>query len=440
MKSPNALTVLFGMCVLALVGCYSDNVAITDSQNADDSIEIELSRLEATATPMDPASQTPPSGLVTVSLGSEQLEFWPYTGTNFSGQRQDPINLIFFGEADPRDIRAALLSLDGDRSAFGFPPVAPFNSTWDDAFGDVQTAYGTDVSWTGVVVQLEAGNYQDARFHLRLFKVGQWTVGAAHFEIRIPGTTEHQVLSWELAEQFVVADFIRSGLLDDDLPMMPTSMINESPFRTIPAIIYNGLPVELKSLAGGPLSDVSEDVPIGTDGHAMILNLGQTVDRIAETRVQNFVIDFNQIIPKPFCSSGELDFVLIQGPVEFYQTSRQTENGTFTVSAKARANLVVTPVNPLTGEPVGEPLDGRVIQKHDGSLSNLKTSASSLQLQKLSPENAPGSGSLFIRLQVRSDGNDMYQARIRCSSDSNDVSSSSDSVITSLLTHSAKSD
>lgn len=436
MKKPNLFIAMVGLCVLVLVGCQSDNAAITDPQTADSSAELALRKLETS--PMVPASQAPPSGLVTVNLGSEQLEFWPYTGTNFSGQPQDPINLIFFGEADPRDIRAALLSLDGDRSAFGFPPVAPFNSSWDDAFGDVQTNYGSESEWVGNAIQMQAGEYQDARFHLRLFKLGNWTVGGVHFEVRIPGTTEHQVLSWELAEQLVIVDFVRSGLLDEAIPMVPTSQINESPFRTIPAIIYNGLPVELKTLVGGPLGDVSANVPIPTDGHAMIFNLARKAERRNETRRQNFVIEFNQIIPKPFCSSGELDFVLIQGPVEFFQISSQSDNGTFTVSGEARAHLVVIPVNPLTGETVGEPLDAHIIEKHNGSIYKNGTSASSLQFQKLTPEESVDAGSLFIRLQVRSDGIDMYQATIQCSSETGDVSPPAKNVVTTLLTRSSQ--
>ncbi len=66
---------------------------------------------------------------MTVDIGIDALEFWPYTTDIFPATPKDPINLIFFGEADPRDIRAALLSLDGDRTAYGMDPIPPFNST-----------------------------------------------------------------------------------------------------------------------------------------------------------------------------------------------------------------------------------------------------------------------------------------------------------------------
>lgn len=73
------------------------------------------------------SSEPAPSGLVSVVAGGVAREFWPFTGTSFNGAPQDPINLIFTGESDPRSIRAALLSLDGDRTRLGFPAVFPFN-------------------------------------------------------------------------------------------------------------------------------------------------------------------------------------------------------------------------------------------------------------------------------------------------------------------------
>ena len=54
-----------------------------------------------------------PSGVLTVTLGGESLSMWPFTGSDFSGAPQDPINLIFLGKADPREIRASLMSLSG---------------------------------------------------------------------------------------------------------------------------------------------------------------------------------------------------------------------------------------------------------------------------------------------------------------------------------------
>src|SRR5262245_60839580 len=112
----------------------------------------------------------PPAGLVDVSLGEERLTIWPYTGTSFDGTPSDPVNLVFAGEADPIQIRAALLALDGNRP--GLPPVYPFDAVWSDAVGDAQTTYAGDEGWVGSVIQLQLGNYGPVRFHLRLFRSG----------------------------------------------------------------------------------------------------------------------------------------------------------------------------------------------------------------------------------------------------------------------------
>src|SRR3954469_22871396 len=185
----------------------------------------------------DPASfsaAAPPSLLVPIALAGGSISIWPYTGVDFSGTPQDPINLVFTGKSDPRSIRSALMSLDGDRTAFGMPPVFPFNCTWSDAIGDLQTGYNATAAWVGSAVQLACGGYGPVRFHVRLFEAGATTLGNAHFEVLIPGTADHQVLSWELAEQLVKVDLIRSGLLDAADPLGSTGSINDSPFREIP--------------------------------------------------------------------------------------------------------------------------------------------------------------------------------------------------------------
>jgi hypothetical protein len=351
---------------------------------------------------------------VTVAVGANSLEFWPYTGIDYSGNPQDPINLIFFGEADPRDIRAALLSLDGDRSVLGLPPIPPFNCVWDDGIGGTQTGYAEPNGWAGSVIQLECGNHVEARFHLRLFQVGDWTLGGAHFEVLIPGTTEHQVVSWEVAEQFVVGDFMRSGLLDPATDIIPAFGINESPWKAIPAIIYNGLPVELKAMIEGPLDSVTVDVPIKNDGHAMILNLQATAPRQAEVRIQDFIIQYGQTVPKPFCSAGPQDYIYVAGPVNMHQISELTADGAYTVQFRAQGTLSVTPINPFTGEPLAEPFTAYVRERHSGHMNNSVASASMLMFQKLTPASAPGAGQLFSLLLWHSNGFDGYIDEIKC--------------------------
>ena len=440
MRGIKLLTIVLALLGLLVAGCEKsiDPGTKTTVETPDDEMATLL------AAPIPDARGFVPSPLVTAQVGQDAVQFWPYTGTNFTGEPQDPINLIFFGQADPRDIRAALLSLSGDRTALGFPAEAPFNSTWDDAIGDMQTAYGatngaafeqfTALSatppggsgsdkfclsrgWSGSAIQLACGPYEGMRFHLRLFKIGNWTLGNAHLDVLIPGTTDHQVVSWEVAEQFVIADFMRSGLLDPSAPMIPTAQINDSPFRTIPAIIYNGMPVELRGLIGGPLGDVTADVPIGTDGHAMILNLANKVPRVVEVRTQDFVINFNQAIPKPFCSSGPTDYLYVTGPVHLVQTSRLSRSGNYEVSFSASGELSATPIDPTTGQPTGEVLKASVRERHDGMLNSRSFSASSSKYQKLGKLGQTGSGRNFTCLMVNSSGVNGYANLVWCGSD-----------------------
>jgi hypothetical protein len=392
------------------IGCSKTDYALTSpaASRPDD----ELAQYLAMSTPKE--SPAPPTGLVTVAFGAESIEFWPWTGTNFSGNPQDPINLMFLGHADPREIREALLSLDGDRSAFGLPDQPPFNGTWSDAIGDVQTGYGADHGWTGGAIQLACGDYAPLRFHIRLLRLGGWTVANAHLDLAIPGTADHQVISWEVAEQFVTADLMRCGLLDAAIPMMPTQEINQPNFRTIPAILYNGIPVELRALIGGPLGDVAEDVPIGSDGHAMVFQLGGRIAPNPGVFTQTLPIEYGQTVPKPFCSSGPYDYVYVSGTVNLSQTSQITDDGRYLMEFHAEGKLQVQPVNPMTGEAVGDPFHAVVTEHHASSLSDRECDVSSWLFQKLLPTSADGAGGLFRHLRVNDSGRSWFVERLNC--------------------------
>jgi hypothetical protein len=393
--------------VLICLGCSNS----TEPTSNDSSFEKILGGLESMGCVHPP--QTPPAGLITVSMGDQGLEFWPYTAENFSGSPQDPINLIFYGQADPRQIMAALMSLDGDRTAFGMPDQPPFNQTWHDAIGFVQAGYGSDYGWVGGDIQLACGDYGPIRFHIRLFRMGAWTVGNAHFEVLIEGTSDHQVLSWEMAEQFVIADFMRSGLLDPDVPIIPVGQINDSPFRTIPLYIYNALPVELRGLIGGPLGDVTEDVPIATDGNAVILNLAGAVPVVPDKRVDEFVINYDIAMPRPFCAASEYDFVYVTGPVHLKQTVTVSQQGVYDMFFQAFGTLYVTPIDPSTGQPTGETYTAEVRERYDSHLSDFRSRSASMLFQIMMPGMEDASWR-YKRLMVKSDGMDGYLEMEHC--------------------------
>jgi hypothetical protein len=300
-----------------------------------------------------------PAERATLLVAGTPVVFWPYTGAGFDGTPVDPLNLVFTGQADPLRIRAALMALDGDRSAFGIPPVPPFNARWTDAIGgDVQTAcaVGGD-GWVGSVVQLTLGEFGPLRVHLRLFRTGQRpggaavTLGGAHFEVQIPGTADHQVLSWELAEQIVTADLVRSGLLG--AAPASTGPLNATPsFRTIMKEVYNGLPPELVGLIGGPAQPVTADVPLPSDGQGTLLRLAGAARLVPGHWDQSVTVNYDQLVPRPFCADGPGDFLMVTGPVTFTARSSLLPGGLFVSLTSFVGNIEAVPVDLSSGTPV----------------------------------------------------------------------------------------
>jgi hypothetical protein len=351
--------------------------------------------------------------MVPIDVVGGSLSIWPYTGVDFTGTPQDPINLVFTGRSDPRAIRSALMALDGNRTAFGLPPVYPFNCTWTDAIGDLQTGYNAKAAWVGSAIQLACGTYGPIRFHVRLFEAGATTIGNAHFEVLIPGTADHQVLSWELAEQLVKVDFLRSGLLDAARPLGSTGSINAAPFREIPEQIYNGLPADLKSLIGGPGGNVAAPVPIGTDGHATVFHLGVRTAGGAVGSEQNFVITYGQVIPRPFCATGA-EFLLVEGPVSLRKTVQVSAAGDVSSVFDAAGHLRLTPVNPETGAPLGPSYEAEVSEHQVARFDQRGGRVDGLQVQTELPRKISGHGQRVIRLKVGSRGSDKYKKDIDC--------------------------
>lgn len=196
----------------------------------------------------------------------------------------------------------------------------------------------------------------------------------------IPGTTEHQVLSWEVAEQIVALDLTRSGLLHDTMPTQSTGPINDTPsFRSIPPMIYNGLPDVVKDLIGTPPGPSATDVPIPSDGEGTVLHLADALAVLAGSHSVDFTVGFQQVIPRPFCASGPFDLLLVQGPVEFRKMTEVGAAGQFTYREHFAGVLEAIPVDMTSGSPVpiGEPFTARVLGHQDGLVRGLFSRVSS---------------------------------------------------------------
>ncbi len=354
-----------------------------------------------------------PAGLVPVQTMTGEIVAWPFTGSDVAGTRADPVNLVFAGQADPVQLRAALMALSGDRTAFGMPNQFPFDCQWTDTpSGGVQATYSDSAGWQGGAIQLQCGDYAPVRFHLRLFRHLGVTLGAAHFEVLIPGTTDHQVLSWELAEQIVTADFARTGLLG--AAPAPSGAFYPAPsWRAIPAVIWNGLPAELQYLATGNPGPSSADVPIPSDGNATVLFVAFPANVAPGITSRTFTLDFDQVIPKPFCG-GPMDYVYVTGPVTLTENAAVDAAGAYTSDFQATGRLTVLPVNPLTGQPIGEAYAAEVKETHLSAINSGFQRASSHLLQIQLPVGQSGRGRLDVRLLVDSRGTATGDTQLRC--------------------------
>jgi hypothetical protein len=384
----------FRLAAFLLIGACADHPSPVGSTSP------EFRHLVLPATPL---------GTIAVDGGSTRI--LPYL-TDDLVTPQDPVNLVFSGSADPREIRNALLGLDGIRGA-PFPPLFPFTCTWSDAIGGLMAGYGESEGWGGTAIQLQCGSYGPIRFHLRLVKLGGFTIGNAHFELLIPGTTDHQVLSWELAEQLVTYDLARTGLLG--AAPSPTAALTAAPaHRAIPAVIYNLLPADLRLLIGGPAGNVTADVGITNDGHATAFNLAGRAAAIAPVTSQREVIQFNQLIPKPFCANDPFDYLLVQGPVTLEQEVRTGAGGEVRQTFRAQGSLDALPIDAATGIPDAQAFRAEVSERQDSRAGDDGGEVSGKQHQKLLSSAPDGAGSLTITLKVAPGRDPAFVREVSC--------------------------
>jgi hypothetical protein len=352
------------------------------------------------------SSPPAPGGLV--SIGA--LEVWPWTGRDLEGSIADPLNVLFTGEADIVSLRAALMSLDGNRTAFGFPAAAPFDCTWKDAHGGMQTVYTSGAGWVGNAVQLECGNYAPLRFHIRFFDAGDAVAAAVHLDLLIPGTPEHQVISWELPEQLVMVDLLRSGLL-----AAPPSFAVVSPaggVQAIPKVIYDGIPDPLKVAVGFPPGPTAQPaVPVPSDGVATLLDIGTRAPVSAGVAEYDLVVPFDQVIPRPFCSQGPTDFVLVQGSVGLGVRTSVSDTGELETHNTLRGDLQVTPIDITTGQPSGQTFPAQISAMDNTGVEPTGTRVNALVQRKALP---PGVGFLSAHLLTGPNGSARFTTSEKC--------------------------
>ena len=83
---------------------------------------------ETTGSPNDPSGEDPVLGLAPApatlaTFDGTEVRAWPFLAPDLENAH-DPVSLLVTGEGDPRRIRAALMSVNGNRA--GLPP--PFDA------------------------------------------------------------------------------------------------------------------------------------------------------------------------------------------------------------------------------------------------------------------------------------------------------------------------
>ena len=349
-----------------------------------------------------------PPDIVDVSTGGQQMTLWPFTGNDFSGAPSDPINLIF-PDTDPRQLRQALMALDTTRPSFAALPFA--GCLWRDAMGSEQVAWAEADGWVGGAVQLacvKAGAPlgDPFRVHVRFFRQGTSTLGAAHLDFLIPGSAEHESIAWELPRAFVTYDMGRTGLLTS--PPSSVSLIPPGSLGVVRRPIFDGL---VAGGAGGLLAILglsappSGDVPIPVSGQATILASHIVFEPKKATIRDELEVVYGINVPKPFCATGPTDFVRLQGPLRLALTTRMSSSGDFSRTYTISGLLTVTPL------PIGDAAPGLVLEEHVALLTDRSAEVNQLVSQTLLARPVQA---FLTRLSVGR--KDSYTATVTCGS------------------------
>jgi hypothetical protein len=328
--------------------------------------------LVALAPAAAPAVEAPPPAgqeIVTLQLASGPETLYRFTADQFPATPKDPVNLVFEGAADPREVRAALISVDGNRAAYELPAFAPFDCTWTDAEGEEQATWTEGSGWEGGAIQLSCGSYA-ARFHLRLFRHGGRTLGGVHMDVQVPGTTDHQAVGWNLPQRIVEIDLERAGLLGgrDDVAVPGATPT----FRAMPwyvhyyFFLYFPDPVQVRALLELPLEDVySGEIPLPWNGSVKVLSVLSSFVPAQSDASRHFVVEYDQGGAKPFCNPDGTELVWVKGPVHFDVRVQTNPSGKYLRTVTISAVLDVTPLNPP-----GPTVKAFIFENHRGMLTD----------------------------------------------------------------------
>jgi hypothetical protein len=154
-------------------------------------------------------------------------------------------------------------------------------------------------------------------------------------------------------------------------------------------------------------------VGILTDGQAAIVNMTGSPEAEAGSFKRTQTVQFNQVIPKPFCIDLAFPAVQVTGPIEFREHWVLTPSNNYIANFRARGTLNLTPLDPATGE-TGSTYRARVDEKHRAMFTDHQNTVSQVQMQVELPPSAPFHGRLRVEFGVGSHGMTSHSASLVC--------------------------
>jgi len=154
-------------------------------------------------------------------------------------------------------------------------------------------------------------------------------------------------------------------------------------------------------------------VPIPNDGKAAILCVAGQAPVEDGNEAQNFTLEYAQMVPAPFCSSGPLDYVYLAGPL-VHEKVVTISSGRFQYSSMITGHLTATPMNVLVNPPVpaGEPFKVIINDAQRGILDG-DFYRVTFEVSRVAPTN-PGVEKLMSILHLSSNGEDFYRTKTQC--------------------------
>lgn len=196
-------------------------------------------------------------------------------------------------------------------------------------------------------------------------------------------------------------------------PPSLTNQINAAPYyRAVQAAVAASLaPQQIAAL--GLLVNGDGTASIPNDGRASVLSLASS-PAITEGMVDSdFIIQFAQVIPKPFCAAGTTGYLFATGPVTVHMRSGIVD-GNFESTTTSDGTLTLLEFNPNTGQPVSAPYQGLVSESTSVTLTNGSGWVDFFSTRVETPDAGTTRGSRTEMLRAREHGLDEYKLDIIC--------------------------